>query len=645
MSDTNPPISRYAILVGINAYQEKPLEGSVRDVQRIERYLKEASTSVQTEMLTATKGDNNVGGRSLMEPQHLWPTHQNVISALMRVLSLAKAGDLVYIHYSGHGTRVGSKYLHSNWSTGDLALVLLDERNEGCEKYLYGAVLASYLRKMADKGLVVTLVLDCCFSAAVYRREDSRARYLPYNPDLANICAEETSRSGTGDRDASMLPNWLINPDVYAILAACGPHEVAKEIELGNGQMHGALSYFLFSFIEINGLGIRHDAIHKHLTSKFRESNLHQQSPVVYGNRNQPFFQQSDFGNPRVITSIIKNRDKSLMLSAGNAHGVSIGDCFALQGIDSEGDRSQSSGHSLSVQVVQVGPLTSKVELLGSSASSLNRTTWFATGYPRIYFQKYPVRLAGDLPHLQKLLGALQALSLSCHMNEEQPYLFYITMNNNSQYEIYDVHGKIIENLPDMVHGKNDFSSISNIVEHLVRYNFTRDLNNNTNAEQFQQLFDAHIISASGETYAPGNLVETDEGVVHRVIVTNKGQTELYVHIYSLGPSWQIVNISRGCEVIPPPNPDLGFKEMRRKFAMKVPTELVGKGHRQCEDTIKIIITSQPTSFDLLELPAVSKLGIRTSNKKGTVRNGGYSRNGTSENWAALSFPIRTYVK
>lgn len=645
MCDAKPPISRYAILIGINAYQERPLEGSVQDVQRIERYLKEASTSVQIEMLTATRSNDYGGTRSLMEPQHIRPTHQNVVSALTRVLSSAKAGDLVYIHYSGHGTRIGSQYLHSNWSTGDLALVLLDERNEGREKYLYGAVLASHLRKMVDKGLVLTLVLDCCFSAAVYRHDDSMVRYLPYNPDLSKDSSEETSSSGTGHRDACMLPNWLINPDGYAILAACGPHEVAKEIDPGNGQMHGALSYFLLSFIEINGLGTRHDAIHKHLSSKFQELNLHQQSPVVYGNRKQPFFQQSDFENPRAITPIIMNRDASLVLSAGSAHGIHIGDCFALQGMDSARDCSLSSGHSLSVRVVQVGPLTSKVELLGGPAPLPTPARWFATGYPRIYFQKYPVRLAGDLPHLHKLLGALEAQSLSCHMNEEQEYSFYVTMSNSSRYEIHDRSGKIIENLPDMAQGKTDFGTISNIVEHLVRYKFTRDLSNNIFADQFQQLFDAHIISPSGVCYEPGHLIETDEGVVHRVVVTNKGPIVLYVHLYSLGPCWQIDNISRGCEVIPPANPDLGFRETRRKFSMRVPAELIGKGSRQCEDIIKIIITSQPTSFDLIELPALSKLETGRLNKKATVRSSEYSRSGTPENWAALNFPIRTFMR
>ncbi|KAB8268076.1 caspase domain-containing protein [Aspergillus minisclerotigenes] len=367
MCDTNSSISAYAILIGINAYQEKPLQGSVRDVQRIQKHLEKISTSIEIQMLTATRSQDPEA-RTPIEPQHLWPTHQNVLSALTGVASSAKPGDIVYIHYSGHGTRMGAYHSYSNWSTGDLALVLLDERNKGREKYLHGAVLAYHLKQMVDKGLAVTLVLDCCFSATVYRRDDSRTRYLPYKPDplsatttLTETLPEKKTVSSEY-RDACMLPNWLIDPDGYAILAARGPHEMAKEIDPGTGRMQGALSYFLLSFLEISGLGACHDVIHKYLGSKFREIRVHEQSPVLYGNRNQAFFHQSKFEDFGPIIPIIMSRDVSLLLSAGDAHGVRMGDCFGLRRIGTA--ENNPKGQSVSVRVVEVGGLTSRVELL-----------------------------------------------------------------------------------------------------------------------------------------------------------------------------------------------------------------------------------------------------------------------------------------
>ncbi|KAK2737836.1 hypothetical protein FQN57_007394 [Myotisia sp. PD_48] len=646
MCDTSIRISRYAILIGINAYPEKPLEGSVEDVQRINQYLEETLTSVQIEMLTDARSDDS-GVLDLMETKHIiWPTPQNVISALKRVITSAKTGDLVYIHYSGHGTRLPAGLPHSNESTGDLALVLLDKHGKECE-FLQGISLAFRLKQMVNKGLVVTLVLDCCFSAAVYRREVSKVRCLPYNPNLHSMastftetCLVDTRHSG--NRDACMLSNWLIDPDGYAILAACGPHEEAKEFDPGNGRMHGALSYHLLSFIKTSGLQVRHSVIHKHLESKFRGSDQKGQNPVLYGNKNQTFFQQANSEDAYAITSVIKNRDSSLILSAGNAHGVSIGDCFALQPTDSTSD------YSVSVRVVRVEPLTSEIELL-EGALTPTQTEWFATGYPQKYFQKHQIRLASNLSNPQRLLAALEARSLSCHVSEAQPYSLYITMNDKRQYEIYDKLGKDdrkIENLPDMEQGGTDFDFISKIIEHLVRYSLTRDLNNSVIVEGFQLLFNARITGPSGEPHAPGSVIETDEGIQYRVVVENTGKTGLYIHVYNLGPNWQIANVLGGYDVIPPQDPDNGYKEWKRKISTKVPTELIEKGVQQCEDVIKIFITSQPTSFDLLELPKlVGKHETRNPIKSAKARSGKYSYSETSENWAVLNFTIQTFAK
>ncbi|KAE8336266.1 caspase domain-containing protein [Aspergillus arachidicola] len=650
MCDTNSSISAYAILIGINAYQEKPLEGSVRDVQRMQKHLEKISTSIQIEILTATRSQDPEA-RTPIEPQHLWPTHQNVISALTRVVSSAKPGDIVYIHYSGHGTRTGPYHSYSNSSAGDLALVLLDERNKGREKYLHGAVLAYHLKQMVDKGLVVTLVLDCCFSATVYRADDSRTRYLPYNPEplleamtLTETLPEEKTVSSEY-RDACMLPNWLIDPDGYAILAACGPHEMAKEIDPGTGQMQGALSYFLLSFLEISGLGTRHDIIHKYLGSKFREMRVHEQSPVLYGNRNQTFFHQSKFEDSGPVIPMIMGRDARLLLSVGDAHGVRMGDCFGVRRVNLAENSHREQ--SVSVRVVQVGGLTSRIEPLEGTLTL--QPGWFATGFPRAYLQKYPVRLASDLLGLHGLLAVLEAQSISCHTDEEQPYSLYLAMNNNKRYEIYDRSGvdlQRIEHLPDMVQGETDLGSISDTLKHLMRYRFARELSNGVSSESFQESFDAHIISPSGEMYGPEHLIETDEGVKHQLVMTNKGKTALYVYVYNLGFNWQIVNISRGCEVVPPPNPDLGFRELKRRIATEVPKELKGKGIRECEDMIKVLITSQPTSFDLLELPKLNNVESvrRSTNRATTIRSSGYGHTGASENWAALNFPIRTFA-
>jgi hypothetical protein len=68
---------------------------------------------------------------------------------------------------------------------------------------------------------------------------------------------------------------------------------------------------------------------------------------------------------------------------------------------------------------------------------------------------------------------------------------------------------------------------------------------------------------------------------------------------------------------------------------MMIPDEMREKGHGSCEDILKVFVTSQPTSFDLLELP---RLGGRAKMPEAD-RTGREVGDGL-ENWAAMNFSI-----
>jgi hypothetical protein len=128
------------------------------------------------------------------------------------------------------------------------------------------------------------------------------------------------------------------------------------------------------------------------------------------------------------------------------------------------------------------------------------------------------------------------------------------------------------------------------------------------------------------------------------IVVENKGQKELYLYVYDLRPSWYIQNALRATYYVIPPRQDGqgGFTGvLRRKIKMTVPQELRAEGQHKCEDLIKVFITSQPTVFDLLELPKLGKpvqirINGRTDQEEITC---------SSENWAVLNFPIRTFFE
>lgn len=654
MDNQDTIVTHYAILIGVDAYPNRPLTSCVHDVQEIENYLKGALNSVHIQMFTATKS-TDLKSCNPAEGSVLWPTYDNVTGAFREITSLARAGDFVYIHYSGHGTRMEPFSEFSNESTGDLALVLLDGEKGNRECYLRGLILAHLLKAMVDKGLVVTLVLDCCFSATVYRDvDDPTIRFLPYDAEIDSkyplsfetLSLEKSPEYGAdrpANRDASMIPNWLINPDAYAILVACGPHEFAKGFT-SDVRNHGALSYFLLrTFTECDGLRKKHKNIYHHLCARFRKS-APQQNPVLYGNKDQGFFGNINSGfdiNP--ISTV--EWDGNLQLQAGRAHGVCDGDRFNLRPLGSVESNSSPKGEPVIAEVTQTRALTSYLKLL-KTTSVCDRTGWIAESLTQASHQKFPIRLASSLPHQDEWLAALRERSLNVHIDiDHHPFSFHALMNNYKEYEILDESNHKIINLPTMSHDQMDVSSICDVLEHLVRYKLVRTLANKSPADAFMESFKVQIVCRPGEIFDPECVVEVEQDekakFMFELQVENKGSKDLYIYAYNMGPCWQVQNIYLGSyEVTPVRDLNEGFSGVfRKKLKTIVPPEMREKGHRQCLDIIKVFVTSKPTSFDLFELPEAGEL------TKKKIADRIPEKHNIPEEWAALNFPIRTSLK
>ncbi|KAL5319063.1 hypothetical protein ACEPPN_014133 [Leptodophora sp. 'Broadleaf-Isolate-01'] len=631
-------VTHYAILIGVGEYPYRSLKGSERDVRDAKVHLESIlQDAVKIHMITTSQTDGEV-----FDPAHqsaLWPTYDNVISAFEETTSLARPRDFVYIHYSGHGSRKPPSGEFSNTSAGDLALVLLKGREEKGVCYLWGYELARLLKAMVDKGLVVTLVLDCCFSASVYRHDDDAGiRFLSYDAEMESEHLSDPKESlasqGPAYRDASTLPNWLINPDLYAILAACGLHEVATEPKF-DGQRHGALSYFLLETIKSAGLtkGLRD--IYEHVRVKFLGAGLDRQHPVFYGNQNQGFFGQANNNITTVAVPVAVTKNGTLELQAGDAQGVCDGDQFILRPFGPAKDDPQSNGSSVIFKVARTRALTSDLEPLNLLSIRV-RTGWMAEPITRLTLQRFPIRLPLDFPHRDEWIPVLKARSLNV-VTEKAPFEFAVVPKNSEEYKILCESGEELVNLPSMPQDQTSVGQVGDILEHLARFWLVRNLVNKALEDSFRESYNVYIQSG-GKEYGPGVQLGLKHGAIAELVIKNRGEKVLYAFVYNLGPSWQVENINRGTYIIATPRNDRErFTSTKRiKLQMRVPDKLKEQGHRSCGDIVKVFISSRPTSFDLLELPRLGEPG-RTVKPNRTDQVGE-----ESENWAAMDFPIFT---
>jgi hypothetical protein len=661
MDDQQTVPSHYAILIGVNAYAERPLRGCVRDVQDIKKHLEEMPNPVHIQIFTATETSDASSCGPAEDPM-LWPTYENVVSSLEKTICLGKLGDFVYVHYSGHGTRMEASSEFSNRSTGDLALNLLEGEKGNNIRYLRGLELAFFLKAMVDKGLMVTLVLDCCFSGSVLRLDES-VRFLGYDAEIDKNYPSNPEKCLSRhigrhlDRDGSMSPSWLVDPDGYTILAACGPHEIARELIFGDNQRHGALSYFLLRTItKLDGFGKRHQDIYRHLCAKFRES-CSRQNPMFYGNKDLSFFMGLHSELSVSPVPVIREQDGCIRLQAGQAHGVCNGDRFALYPFYPHNGYASCVNRGPAItQVTKVRAFVSDMVTLDAAPTCV-QTGWIAEALSHYSLRRFPIRVSNGVQSADQWMAvSKERSSLDIHNVDIRgyPFSFHIAVNARKECEILDEFERRIPNIPAMMYDQEgDTSQLLDMIEHLVMFKHVRDLFNKLSATSFHKSFSAQLIHASGDTFDAGYVVKASHNDTLELVVENKGDRSLYLHVYDLGPCWQVENIfRRAFEVIPPRATRQGFSgTTRKKLKMTVPTELREKGLYQCDDIIKVFITAQPTSFMSLELPKIER-STRKDTRRSTLMNGlrnitGQCRDGTdgSEEWTALSFPIHITLK
>ncbi|KAI1745788.1 caspase domain-containing protein [Xylaria scruposa] len=678
MTESCRIVKHHALLIGINFYPQnrsdewRPPRGCVQDVRDVKESLVNSLEAIDVRILTASINESDTS-RPAEHGEDL-PTHSNVISNLEAMTSKASRNDFIYIHFSGHGTAIKPDSGFSNSSTGDLALVVIAGDDETKIQYLRGSELAFQLKKMVQKELKVTLVLDCCASGSVVRDQtDPSVRYVPYDlaidmaypPLLGRSLSPEDDAMRQANRDASMHLNWLVNPNGYTILTACGPTERAYEMNVG-GQSHGALSYFLTrTFAKYGRVGGKQQHIYSHLCARFKES-WPQQNPMLYGNKSIGFFDNINFTVDVARIPIIR-KGATIQLGAGQAHGVCDGDRFVLHPVGSAKLGFGSNQDPLLVQVTRAGALTSDLKLLYSGLT--------ATALTRLSLRKFPVcleiRLTNRSAWDMALLGRQSFdIQFADSVKPGTLFSFYVVVVTKDRYEIRNELNQEILGLPASPHDLGqDADYVLDIVEHLAKFKMVECLVNSSPSTSFSESFSIRLVKASGKEFQPGCLqsgpfhagcthseclVEVEDGDIVRLAVENKEeavQTEkgeadrsIRCHLYSMGSRWEIESLLDADYVVIPPRlsnksddflPGTSGK-WEKMIAMTLP-----QGQDQCDDILKVFLTRQSTSFMSLELPKLCE----SIERRGISKGGEQDSAGWPEDWVTLNFRIRTHAK
>ena len=566
----------------------------------------------------------------------------------------------MYIHFSGHGTTE---------TPSSVALVLFDESKGSC--CLRGKDLANFLKNMVEAGLVVTLVLDCCFSGGVLRNDD-RIRTIDYRQTMDQSCAPEPTADiqtlSEPIRDANLLPDWIVNPRGYSILSACGEQEIAKELTV-NGKKRGALSYFLIralSSLRRKRVAITRQSLYEHLCVMFH-AYWPSQTPMLFGNAKMVFLRFTTSKKYGTFTPVYREKvHNGLRLEAGSAHGVNNGDEYALYPFATAEDGLNDVKRApVRFKVGEVGGFTSELICCDSSTSMAMdkvETGWKAKRLTQVSPRKIPVRLpCRDFDNISE--GPPLRLWAKHQVGES--YVFNATVNDEEEtYEILDASDQNIPHLPKISrHRKTATTEVRHILDHLTTFKYFEGIQNRIPQPEFENSFKIDVKMELKDkthlTIEKGGFIHVDDGDKLVLSLQNLGSQSLYLALFDLGPSWEICSLLQkegkgDFKVISP-------KGLERKGEAVIKWNMsVPKSHQPdgfCEDVMKIFVTNRSTSFTHFKLP---KLSASLEDIDETTRGSHTllsefmaeitsqfrdTDDTTMENWFSQNFLVRTSVK
>ncbi|MDK9725474.1 MAG: caspase family protein [Sterolibacteriaceae bacterium MAG5] len=235
-------MARKALLIGINRYRVpgSDLRGCVNDVKNM------------AAALTAHAG---FAAGDIAALTDLDATKKAMQAGIRKLLKGARKGDVLLLHYSGHGANVPD-------ANGDEA----DRRDEIlCPTDLdwYDPLTDDWLRATFDTlpaGVNLTVVMDCCHSGTNTRAllppdAPSMPRYLPCPLDLMAVESGRKLRGKVAVGMRAAPPAKRRKSDVVAVdipeilISGCRDTQTSADAYIGNSY-NGALTYHLVAALK-----------------------------------------------------------------------------------------------------------------------------------------------------------------------------------------------------------------------------------------------------------------------------------------------------------------------------------------------------------------------------------------------------------
>lgn len=400
----------YALGVAIDNYkapQVRNLRGCKNDIRYFSGWLRQRVKSEDFEL-----------NLRLLEDEQA--TYRNIIDSFASHLGQAGADDVALFYYSGHGSQAWTHPIFRTIESDTLneTLVCHDSRQAGVFD-LADKELAVLVERVSQRAGHVLVILDACHSGSGTRGEDEQdgLSIRLANSDQRERQWEDFFFSkdlplGHFQSEAFSRKGIFIPQGKHVLMAACAPHQTAKECEY-QGEVRGVFSVALLKALSLYGTTLSYRALHHQVKNAVR---YYDQVPELEASlageqheREQPFLGGAISQHPPYF--LLNHDGKAWRIDAGLVHGIQApsdeeSTLLAVYPLDSSPEDWRDLSTSLATaRVSHVTPADSIVTL----SAELNRKQSYQAVIVSVPLARMAVWLEGDAEQQEQMRHAINS--------------------------------------------------------------------------------------------------------------------------------------------------------------------------------------------------------------------------------------------
>ncbi len=355
--------TKRALLIGVDDYRAdhvSDLHGCVNDVQLMRNVL---------------VGKFEVPPDNIRLLTNAAATHAGIVDAIRtHLIDPARAGDVVILHYSGHGSQMRDV---SGDEIDDLdeTIVPHDSRTEGIFD-ISDDQINGLLKQLTAKTGNVTFILDSCHSGAISRAGGNTVRKIDPD-DRPPPPPPEYALSGTRGADEGIAGVQLEGSD-YVLISGCRANELSNETRF-NGQRHGALSWFLTAALQAAGEDVTYQDVMHEVEAEV-SSRFPSQHPQLEGQGTDLRVFGTDRINTQPYVLVEPLGGDSVKIEAGEVYGIRKAATLRVYPPQTKDFRSGEEIATVAVTTTEAFTSTAKI-IAGGSIQAHSRGVLEAVSY------------------------------------------------------------------------------------------------------------------------------------------------------------------------------------------------------------------------------------------------------------------------